>query len=67
MGVMEVSNGSSATIVMTEGSSLYTFSKDCIKIIVDFLMFLVNKDFFVNNLTSSIKSFGKDIQVNSVY
>lgn len=67
MGVMEVSNGSSATIVMTEGSSLYTFSKYCIKIIVDFRMFLVNKDFFVNNLTLSIKSFGKDIQVNSVY
>lgn len=61
MGVIEVSNGSSATIVMTEGSSLYTFNKDCIKIIVDFRMFLVN------NLTSSIKSFGKDIEVNSVY
>lgn len=61
MGVMEVSNGSSATIVMTEGSSLYTFNKDCIKIIVDFRIFLVN------NLTSSIKSFGKDIEVNSVY
>lgn len=67
MGVMEVSNGSSTTIVMTEGSSLYTFNKDCIKIIVDFRMFLVNKDFLVNNLTSSIKSFAKDIQVNSVY